>query len=168
MTNDEVHEQVILWLRGLLGIVVIKDRQQADRPAKPYGMVDLANWGNLDENITKERYEDGLNEAEGPIVKITPEVEREWGFLFFTYGDQPDVHMTRLMSAVLLRQAQEPLLVLGLTVHEVGRANSVPELIGEVWEPRSQVNIIVRGVSSESFDTPVIEQHEFDITGERA
>ena len=168
MTNDQVHEELILWLHNLLGIVVIKDRQQADRPAKPYAMVDLANWGDLHENITKERYEDALNEAEEPIVRITPEIEREWAFLFFTYGDQPDVHVNRLKSAVHLPQVQEPLLALGLVVHEVGRANSVPELVGEVWEPRSQVNIVVRGISSETFDTHVIETHEFDTTGERA
>lgn len=167
MTNDEVHEELILWLHDLLGIVVIKDRQQADRPAKPYGMVDLANWGDLDENVTTLKYTDIIVEDENRVL-VTPEVNREWGFLFFTYGDQPDVHMTRLMSAVHLSQLQEPLLRLGLVIHELGRANSVPELIGEVWEPRSQINIIVRGVSGESFETPVIEHHEFDITGERA
>lgn len=168
MTNDEVHEQVILWLHGLLGIVVIKDRQQGDRPAKPYGMVDLANWGDLDENVTTLSYADGVNLDNEPTVLVTPETPREWTFLFFTYGDQPDVHVNRLKAAVHLAQVQEPLLVLGLVIHEVGRANSVPELVGEVWEPRTQVNITVHGVSTESFETPVIETPEFTFTGERA
>lgn len=168
MTNDEVHEEVILWLHYLLGVVVIKDRQQANRPAKPYGMVDLANWGDLHENVDNLRYEDAVNQSNEPVVRVTPEMEREWGFLFFVYGDQPDAHINRLQAAVQLRQLQEPLLALGLVVHEVSRANRIPELIDEVWEPRSQVNIIVRGVSSESFDTFVIEQPEIVITGERA
>lgn len=167
MTNDQVHEELILWLHTLLGIVVIKDRQQADRPAKPYGMVDLANWGDLDENVTQLRYTDTVVDDE-PRVRVTPETPREWTFLFFTYGDQPDVHINRLKAAVHLARLQEPLLALGLVVHEVGRANSVPELVGENWEPRTQVNITVHGVSTESFETPVIETPEFTFTGERA
>lgn len=167
MTNEEVHEELIVWLHSLLGIVVIKDRQQAERPALPYGMVDLASWGDLDEHETQLRYED-VETAEGPVVRVTPEVPREWTFLFFTYGDAPDVYMNRLKSAVHLPQVQEALLAVGLVIHEVSTANSIPELVGERWEPRAQVNITVRGVSSESFDTSVIEQHEFQITGERA
>ena len=75
--------------------------------------------------------------------------------------------MRKLQSAVHLSQLQEPLRP-ALTIHEIGAANSIPELVGEKWEPRAQVNIVVRGKSSDGFVIDVIEKHDFNYTGERA
>ena len=161
MNNVEVHERLIEWLGGLLGITVIKDRQQADRPALPYGMVDLANWQELSEHVDDVNFQDV-----GDDVIATPEIEIEWVFLFFIYGAQAENLVRRLQSAVHLSQVQEPLRP-NLTIHEVSAANSVPELVGETWEPRAQVNIVVRGKSADGFTIDVIEQHEINITGER-
>lgn len=169
MTNNDVHEQLIEWLGSLLGIVVIKDRQQADRPALPYGMVDLANWRNLHDNVDDIEYlTTETPNSEGKLeVKATPDLEIEWVFLFFVYGAQGENLVRRLQSAVHLVQLQEPLRP-ALTVHEVSGGNSIPELVGEQWEPRTQVNIVVRGKSSDGFIVDVIEEHGFNFTGERA
>lgn len=161
MTNNEVHEQLIEWLGDLLGVTVIKDRQQADRPAVPYGMVDLANWRNLHEHVDDIRF------SGDEVVTATPDLEIEWVFLFFVYGAQGENLVRRLQSAVHLTQLQEPLRPL-LNIHEVSAANSIPELVGEKWEPRAQVNIVVRGKSSDGFIVDVIEEHGFNFTGERA
>lgn len=161
MTNNEVHEQLIEWLGDLLGVTVIKDRQQADRPAAPYGMVDLANWRNLHEHVDDIRF------SGEEVVTATPDLEIEWVFLFFVYGAQGENLVRRLQSAVHLSQLQEPLRP-ALTIHEVSAANSIPELVGELWEPRTQVNIVVRGKSSDGFIVDVIEEHGFNFTGERA
>jgi hypothetical protein len=162
LTNNEVHEQLIEWLGGLLSIVVIKDRQQADRPTLPYGMVDLSNWRDLSQNVDKFVYVDS-----GDDVIATPDIEIEWVFIFFIYGPSGENLMRRLQSAVHLSQLQEPLRP-NLTIHEVSAANSIPELMGEKWEPRTQVNITVRGKSSNGFVVDVIEEHSFNFTGERA
>lgn len=169
MTNNDVHEQLIEWLGSLLGIVVIKDRQQADRPALPYGMVDLANWRNIHDHVDDIDYlTTETPNTEGELeVMATPELEIEWVFLFFVYGAQGENLVRRLQSAVHLVQLQEPLRP-ALTVHEVSGGNSIPELVGEQWEPRTQVNIVVRGKSSDGFIIDVIEEHGFNITGERA
>ena len=169
MTNNDVHEQLIEWLGSLLGIVVIKDRQQADRPALPYGMVDLANWRNLHDHVDDVGYlTTSTPNSEGKLeVKATPDLEIEWVFLFFVYGDQGENFVRRLQSAVHLTQLQEPLRP-ALTVHEVSGGNSIPELVGEKWEPRTQVNIVVRGKSSDGFVVDVIEEHGFNFTRERA
>jgi hypothetical protein len=173
VTNNEVHEQLIEWLGDLLGVTVIKDRQQADRPAAPYGMVDLANWRNLHEHVDDVKFVDvelpPEDEDGDPIqaVKATPDLEIEWVFLFFVYGAQGENLVRRLQSAVHLSQLQEPLRP-ALTIHEVSAANSIPELVGELWEPRTQVNIVVRGKSSDGFIVDVIEEHGFNFTGERA
>ena len=162
MTNNEVHEQLIEWLGGLLGIKVIKDRQRADRPAAPYGMVDLVNWRNLHEHVDDIGFTEAVD-----VVTATPELEIEWVFLFFIYGASGENLVRRLQSAVHLSQLQEPLRPV-LTIHEVSAANSIPELVGEQWEPRTQVNIVVRGKSSDGFIVDVIEEPDFNITGERA
>lgn len=169
MTNNEVHEQIVLWLHNLLGIVVIKDRQQADRPARPYGMVDLSTWRHLSDHVDDIDYATGteFNSQGKREVLATPELELEWVFLFFVYGEQSDNLLRRLQSAVHLPQVQEPLRPL-LVIHEVSAANSIPELVNEKWEPRAQLNIIVRGKSSDAFVVDIIEEHEFYITGERA
>lgn len=169
LTNNDVHEKVIEWLGDLLGITVIKDRQQADRPPLTYGMVDLANWRNIHDHVDNIHYEQtGIPNEEGKLeIKATPELEIEWVFLFFIYGSQGENLVRRLQSAVHLSQIQEPLRP-HLIVAEVGGANSIPELVGEKWEPRTQVNIVVRGKSSDGFVIDTIEEHGFNITGERA
>jgi hypothetical protein len=161
LTNEEVHEELIVWLAGLLDLKVIKDRQGVERPALPYGMVDLANWRNLHEHVDDIRF------SGTDVVTATPDLEIEWVFLFFVYGAQGENLVRRLQSAVHLAQLQEPLRP-RLTIHEVSSANSIPELVGEKWEPRSQVNIVVRGKSSDGFIVDVIEEHDFTLTGERA
>lgn len=161
MTNLEVHERLIEWLTDLLGVTVIKDRQGKDRPSKPYGMVDLSNWRELQEHPRDIVY------SGTEIMTARPDIEMEWVFLFMIYGDGGDVLMRKLQSAVHLNQVQEPIRP-ALTIHEVSAANSIPELVGERWEPRTQVNIVVRGMSGEAFAIDVIEEHGFNFTGERA
>lgn len=169
MNNKEVHERLIMWLGGLLGVPVIKDRQQAARPAKPYAMVDLANWRELHEQVTTFEYLELESEnSQGLLeVKATPINEIEWVFLFFAYGSTCEDMVRKVQAAVRLPQLQEPLMP-QLVIHEVSGANSIPELVGEIWEPRAQVNIVVRGVTSDGFVIDTVERHGFNITGERA
>lgn len=168
-TNNDVHERLIEWLAALLGVTVIKDRQQALRPALPYGMVDLANWRQVHDHVDDFKYEESATpNSEGKLEVIaTPDLELEWVFLFFMYGAQGENLVRRLQSAVHLLQLQEPLHP-DLVIHEVSAANSIPELVGEKWEPRTQVNIVVRGKSSDGFVIDTIEEHGFNIIGERA
>jgi hypothetical protein len=161
LNNNEVHTRLNEWLVDLLGVTMIKDRQQADRPPKTYGMTDLANWRNIHDNV------DDIAYAGEEEVVATPIFEIEWTFLLFLYGAQGENLVRRLQSAVHLTQLQEPLRP-DLIIHEVSAANSIPELVGEDWEPRTQVNIVVRGKSSDGFVIDVIEEYDFNITGERA
>ena len=159
---------MIEWLIALLGIEVIKDRQQEARPSV-YGMLDLANWRNLGQHAADYDYETLATEnSEGfPEVRVTPDIEVEWVFLFMTYGTGCENYMRRLQSAVLISQVVMDLQP-DLVIHEVSGANSIPELIGETWEPRAQVNIAVRGKASDGFIVDVIEEHQYNTIGERA
>ncbi len=164
MTNQEVHEQVVLWLGSLLGITVIKDRQGGDRPAVPYAMVDLSNWGDLHQHVERINYRETTDEnIEGKtIIMATPIIEIEWTFLLFVYGPQADEYIRQVQAAVHLFQTQEE-LVPKLVVTEVSRANSIPELIDERWEPRVQVNLTVRGKSDHEFLADIIEKHNLEV-----
>lgn len=164
MTNNQVHEALIRWLSGLLAVTVIKDRQAANRPPVPYAMVDLTTWTEVGEHPRSELYLETDNEnSEGQLeVLVTPDTEVEWLFSLMVYGPGCEDKLRRLMSAVHLPQVQEPLMPL-LHIQELGVANSVPELINEVWEPRAQLNIVVRGRSTEGFVVDTIDEHEFNI-----
>lgn len=169
MTNEEVHDKLNIWLSGLLGFQIIKDRQGVKRPATPYGMTDLANWQELHQHVDDiDHVTSDVANSEGKLeVRAIPDIELEWTFLFFVYGKVGEAAVRKLQSAVHLSQLQEPLRP-ALTIHEVSAANSIPELVGELWEPRTQVNIVVRGKSSDGFIVDVIEEHGFNFTGERA
>lgn len=148
MTNEQVKEKLIEWLSGLLGLTVIKDRQQQDRPDLPYGMVSLANWREIDDHPVDEVFE-----VTEDTATVAPQINVEWIFLFFIYGPGCENYMRRLQVARHLHQPFMPELV----IHEVSAPNTIPELINEVYEDRTQTNIRVRGVMSDTFDTEVIE-----------
>lgn len=168
MTNTQVHEALIMWLSSLFNVTVIKDRQGIKRPTIPYMMVDLANFGEVRQWPSYPKFVDlGTLNSEGLAeVEATPIMEMEWVFLVFYYGAGGDEVLSRLKSARHLPQIQETLMP-SMTIHEVGRVNSVPEFVDERWEPRAQVNVVLRGLSSDGFVVDVIEEHEpFDIRSE--
>ena len=157
------------WLTPLLGVTVIKDHQSAKRPSLPYAVLDLANFRDLYQQPRDILYGQltTLNTEGEPEVEAVPDLEVEWVFMLMTYGPGCADRLRRLQSAVHLTQINEPLLP-HLVVHEVGSVNTVPELIGERWEDRAQVNITVRGTTSDGFKVDVINEPNIIITGERA
>ena len=163
MTNQEVHETLIMWLIQLWdNLTVIKSHQSAKRPELPYCMVDLVNFSELEERPSSIKYEE-----KNGNVEETPQIEIEWNFLIFCYGENCEELMRRLLSSFHSAQNQEPFFP-QLSIHEIGTVNSIPELIGERWEPRAQVNLALRGISSDGFVIDTIEEHTpFEITRER-
>ena len=148
-----------MWLSSLLGLTVIKDRQGARRPPVPYATVDLANFRDVSEQPRDIIYDSD--------VLAQPDIEVEWVFLVMVYGASGADALRRVQSAVHVAQIQEPLMP-ALVVHEVGTVNTIPELIGERWEPRAQVNLVVRGTSRDTFSVDTIREPVINITGERA
>lgn len=150
-------------------MVVIKDRQSAKRPALPYGVVDLANVRDVHEHVRDELFETSdTPNSEGKLEVIaTPEVEQEWTFLVQFYGAGCFDALRRVAAAAHLSQMNESLMP-RLVIHEVGTINTIPEFIGQRWEDRAQVNLTLRGTSSDGFVVDVIEDYTIAITGERA
>lgn len=165
MTDDEVHEELIRWLSNVTGVTVIKAYQGIDRPEGSYLMVEKSTVEELSQRVEQLHYEElaslnseGLNE-----VQVTPVLELEWLMLVFSYGEGQSNALRKVKQAAHLKQIQEPLMPV-LNVHETGVINSIPEFVGERWEPRSQMNIMIRGISSDGFVIDTIEEHsQFDI-----
>lgn len=161
MTNDEVHDALNKWLKGLTGLTFIQDRPGAEPPPLPYGMTSLSVISELSYHPSRVDYEetDTLNSEGFPEISATPLVELELTFLVFCYGDTCRDVLRKVKMATHLTQIMEPMWP-ELVIHEVGNVNYIPELVNERWEPRAQVNISVRGISSDSFVIDVIESTE--------
>lgn len=164
MTGNEVHEELVVWLAGITKIKVIKDRQSVDRPPMPYIVVDLANVRDLDQHVTDVTYKELETEnTEGlKEIEATPLVEVEWTFLVQAYGAEGFNTLRRVAAGAHLAQINESLMP-RLVVHEVGTINTIPEFIGQRWEPRAQTNIMLRGLSSDGFVVDTIEDYSIDI-----
>lgn len=170
MNNDAVHAALTIWLKNSLDLVVIKDRQQAERPALPYGMLELANWRDLYQNYTDISFEELETENSAGLkeIKASTRNEMEWVFLFYVYGQNGHEYIRKLQAISRTNLATQALQDAGLQIHEVSAANNIPELINEKWEPRVQANIILHGIDADNgivIDT--IKEYEFIITGDR-
>ena len=165
MTDDQVQEALIRWLANLTGLTTIKAHQGIDRPDGPYLMVEKGTVEELSEHVAEMRYEelDSLNSEGLNEVKATPIIELEWLMLVFSFGEGQSGALRKVKQAAHLREIQEPLMPV-LNIHETGVINSIPEFVDQRWEPRSQLNVMLRGVSSDGFVIDTIEQHTpFDV-----
>ena len=52
----------------------------------------------------------------------------------------------------------------GLHIHEAGIINNVPDWINDAWEPRAQMPIYVRGVTTEGFVVDTIDDTSFNVS----
>lgn len=168
MNGRTVHEELIVWLKGITGFTVIKDRQSIDSPPLPYIVVDLANVSDRDQHATDIVYvETDEENSEGQKeVRATPLMEEEWTFLVQAYGTGGMDALRRVKSAAQLSQVTESLMP-SLIVHEVGLINSIPEFIGQRWEPRAQTNITLRGITADGFVVDTIDHRTGIVAYER-
>ena len=128
-------------------------------------MVEKGTVEELSEHVAEMRYEelDSLNSEGLNEVKATPIIELEWLMLVFSFGEGQSGALRKVKQAAHLREIQEPLMPV-LNIHETGVINSIPEFVDQRWEPRSQLNVMLRGVSSDGFVIDTIEQHTpFDV-----
>lgn len=159
MTDDQVQESLIRWLATITSITVIKAHQGIDRPELPYLMVEPGTVDELSERPEQIRYDvqDSVNTEGLQELKAIPLLELEWLMLVYSFGEGQSAALRKVKQAVHLKQIQEPLGV--LNIHETGVVNSIPEFVDQTWEPRSQMNVMVRGVTTDGFIIDTIEEH---------
>ncbi len=160
MTDDQVQEALVRWLHSVTGLTVIKAHQGVNRPEIPYLMVEKAIVEELSQNPEQIKFEElnSVNSADLRELKATPLLELEWLMLVYSFGEGQSSALRKVKQAVHLGQIQESLGT-ALNIHETGVINSIPEFVDESWEPRSQMNIMVRGVSDDGFIIDTIEEY---------
>lgn len=179
MTNEEVKSAVVRWLSLVLAVEIIQDHQQGHRPAPTYGTLTLANWREVNDHPIDEVWEESIfpietentevvqledsNPLETPdVITVAPQVEMEWVFILMIHGPGGGEYLRRLQVLRHWVQSIQPALVL----FDVSSVNNIPDLQGEKWVPRSQVNISIRGIVSETVPVDTIEQVPVGITRE--
>lgn len=165
MTDNEVHEVLVAWVAGLTGVTVIKAHQSGPSPALPYIMINHTGTVDVRDHAAYVDYTDtGVPNDQGENeIRADVEIETEWRFSVHAYGGNPPDILRPLKSAAKLAQINEPLLP-GLHIHEAGIINNVPDWINDAWEPRAQMPIYVRGVTTEGFVVDTIDDASLNVS----
>lgn len=156
MTDDEIIGKVVEWLATVTGRVVIQAHQSGPRPARPYLMVNMTGTDDVRDHEQDVEFSD-VNED---VTTAAPVLEVEWRFSLHAFGATAALSTDLLRpvrSAVKLTQVMEPLWP-SLVVHETSQIRNVPEWINEAWEPRAQMDMMLRGLTRDGFVVDPIEQ----------
>lgn len=164
MTNDEIHSAVVRWVKAVTGITTIKSHQSGPDPALPYVMVNFTADAEVRQHEQTVEYTDtGIPNGQGQNkISAAPVIEAEWRFSVHSYGPAPTGVLRPIVSAAKLAQVMEPLLP-GLVIHEISQIRNVPDWINNRWEPRAQMDLIVRGLTRDGFVIDTIDESSFDI-----
>lgn len=157
MTDQDIHSEVVKWLSGLTSVKVIKAYQSRGVPL-PYIMVNLTTVREVRAHEQEVEYQGG---AVPDPIEAAPVIETEWMFSVNAYAVNPTDVLRPLRSAAKLSQMNEPLMP-AYTVHTLSQIRHVPEWINEAWEPRSQMDLFLRGLVRDQFAVDVVEQYSFD------
>jgi len=158
MTDDQVHSALVRWLAALTGATTIKTHQSGPAPAEPYIAVNLTGTVAVRQWAQTTEYEEAAPDTSEEFGEVTarPLIETEWRFSVHAYGPNPTSILRPVRAAYQLLQRHEPMLP-NLVIHEVSQIRNVPDWINEAWQPRAQMDIILRGVTRDGLVIDVIE-----------
>ncbi|MEJ8308601.1 phage neck terminator protein [Agrobacterium larrymoorei] len=158
MTDDEVHGSVVRWVRAKTKQKTIKAYQSGKMPEGRYCMVNLTGALNVREQpIDTEYVEDAGNVSAAAVL------EREWRFSVHAYGEAPTDTLRPILAAMHVSQALEPQYPT-LLMHEASQIRHVPDWINNAWQPRAQMDLIVRGIVRDTVGVvDVIETYSIEI-----
>lgn len=167
MTDDELHGRVVEFVARVTGRPTIRSYQSGPPPAGVYVAVNFTGSSAVRDHeqtidYTPTREDEPAPDSAGdyPPITATPVIEREWRYSVHAYGDpQPSDVLRPIESAAKLSEILEPLFP-DVVLHDVSQVRSVPEWINNAWEPRAQVDIIMRGLTRDGFVINVIEEIE--------
>lgn len=164
MTDKEVHDAVVIWIKSITGVVTIKAHGGGPRPDLPYCMVNMTGIAEDKTNAATIEFEEleDLNPEGEKEVKATPIMKIEWRFQIFAYGESPTDILRPIRSAFQLTQKTEELLP--YRIHELGRINDVPEWVENAWEQRAEMDLFVHGLTRDGFVIDTISEQQPDYT----
>lgn len=158
MTDDEVHSAVVRWVRAKTGQTTIKSHQSGAMPSGKYCMVNMTGAVDVREHPADIKY----TESSGNVT-AAPLLEREWRFSVHAYGATPTDTLRPILAAMHIKQAMEPEYP-AILMHEASQIRHVPDWINNAWQPRAQMDLVVRGIVRDTVGVvDVIENYSFEI-----
>jgi hypothetical protein len=164
MTDDEVWSAVVRWIALVTSRVTIRSNEGSKAPALPYVMVNFTGMFQVRDHEQLIAYtETGeTTPQDKPEISAAPVIEAEWRFSVHSYGSEPTAVLRRVVSASKVVQILEPMFP-ALVIHDVSQVRNVPDWVDNKWEPRAQLDLIVRGLTRDGFIVDTIDETSFDI-----
>ncbi|MBY5682645.1 hypothetical protein HFO32_10800 [Rhizobium leguminosarum] len=164
MTNDEVWSAVVRWIASVTGTLVIRSHEGTKVPALPYVMANFTGMAQVraHEQLIEYTATGQTTPEDKPEISATPVIEAEWRFSVHAYGSEPTGVLRPIASAWKVSQIMEPMFP-ALVIHDVSQIRNVPDWINNRWEPRAQLDLIVRGLTRDGFIVDTIDETSFDI-----
>lgn len=164
MTNDEVWSSVVRWIALVTSSVTIRSHEGSRAPALPYVMANFTGMSRVraHEQVIEYTETGETTPQDKPEISAAPVIEAEWRFSVHAYGSEPTGILRRIVSASRVAQILEPMFP-ALVIHEVSQIRNVPDWIDNRWEPRAQLDLIVRGLTRDGFIVDTIDETSFDI-----
>lgn len=171
MTDDELHGRVVEFVARVTGVPTIQAYGSGPAPAGIYAMVNFTGSSAVRDHEQVIEYTPSRDDEDPPVldsggdleyppITATPVIEREWRFSVHAYGGaRPSDVLRPIESAAKLSEILEPLFP-DVVLHDVSQVRYVPEWINNAWEPRAQVDIIMRGLTRDGFVINVVDEIE--------
>lgn len=161
MTDNEVHGELVEWIKGVINAPVIRAFQGGPTPGPRYVMVNYT--GSQEVRVHPSKVEYLEDDTTNSLVLATPVIETEWRFSVHSFGENPTDLLRPIRSASKLSQVEEQLRP-RLTIHEVSQIRNLPESDGTRVVQRAQMDVYLRGLVRDGHLIDTINEFEpFDI-----
>ncbi len=164
-SDDALWSALVRWIASIIGVTVIRYAENAPRPTLPYVLVNFTGSNKVRDHASTTLYDmhtgGAIDSGDAyPDAEAFPVIEREWRYSIHAYGPVPTDLLRPLESAGRLPQILEPLGFPGIILHEMSQVRNVPELVNNLFEPRANVDIFLRGLTADRFEVAVITATE--------
>ena len=167
MTEGAVHNALVRWVSSITAVKAIKASQDADRPAKPYIMVNRIISGPVFQNRIDDEFTVANAGTTTEAISQHPVRDWYWRFSVFAYADQAPDSLLRKVHTAFDVQTHHLLSVHlhPLHIHEVSAIRHIPEVVENAVENRANMDIELRGIVRDGLVIDVVEKATF--SGER-
>jgi hypothetical protein len=159
-TDAQITGALVRWLTTRTALKVIQGEQGGDKVTLPYVMVRFTGSFEIREHAQDIEYAEDVPSAR---VMARPVMDTEWRFSVHEFGSsQPSDILRPIRAAAQLAQINEPLMP-GVIIHELSEIRNVPELVGQAWEPRAQMDLFVHGLTKDGHLVDTIEEYSVTV-----
>lgn len=140
MTEEEMYNKLVVFVRDASGLDTIRDQQNGPRFNEDYGMINLISLTENGEVSCRSYTRTGTV----PTETVTEFIARHWTWVFSInfYHKYP----TDAARKVIDKMDREGNPLHPCVVEGFSPVRRLPELINKRWEPRSQFDVTISGI----------------------